>query len=68
MTNIKLFGPSKKQDLENEMNTFLESIDSWYVNDIHFNVQRNYLPETTLSEFQELWYGSISYGVPDEEN
>lgn len=69
-TKIKLFGPEySKEDLENKMNAFMETVPSFYINDVSFNVVKNYLPETKLSEFQESWYGSVCYGEelePDE--
>lgn len=68
-TKIKLFGPEKtKEELENVMNTFMSTIRSFYINEVNFQVTRNFLPQTTLSEYQECWYGSVCYDEePDEE-
>lgn len=60
-TKIKLFGPKKKHELEDEMNEFLSGIEPFYINDISFNVTRTLLP---TGEFQQLWYGMVSI---DEE-
>lgn len=61
---IKLFGPHEtKKDLETEMNEFLKTMEAFYVNDIQFNVVRNFLPNTSLGEYQQLWYGMVSFDV-----
>lgn len=69
-TQIKLFGPcEKKKDLEIEINTFLKTKESFYIDDIQFNVVRNFLPNTTLGEYQQLWYGMVSFSEEiNEEN
>ena len=67
-TKVKLFGPTEtKELLEKQMNEFLTIVDSFYINDIQFNVCRNFLPNTSLGEYQQLWYGMVSYGEHNEK-
>lgn len=50
-----------KQLLENQMNEFLSTIDGWYITNVTINVCKNFLPMTTMGEYQEMWYGMVCW-------
>ena len=47
--------------LEQQINDFLATKDSFYINNVQFNAQRNFLPGTVLGEYQELWTALVEY-------
>lgn len=55
---IKTNSVSGREEIEKQINEFIE--DKKIV-DIKFQVNKNYLPHTTMSEYEELWYVMISY-------
>lgn len=70
---IKLFsitadsreGRNIQQELENQINMFLLSLNSFYVEDINVGYSKTFLPGTVSGEYQETWYGMVKY--TDEE-
>lgn len=48
-------------ELEKQVNAFLRTKDSWYVEDVKFQVARNFLVGTTLGEFEEVGYAMVAY-------
>ena len=70
---IKLFsitsdnreGRNVQQELENQINLFLSSLNSFYVEDINVGYSKTFLPGTVSGECQETWYGMVKYS--DEE-
>lgn len=50
-----------KDILENKLNEFLNSIDSYLVQDISVSVNKNFLPHTTAGEYEELWIACVHY-------
>ena len=50
-----------KSVLEQQINDFLSTKDSFYVSNVQFNAQRNFLPGTVLGEYQELWTALVQY-------
>ena len=60
---VKLFGiqtqnKSGGEDIEIQINEFIKDKN---VIDIKFNFVRNFLPHTTLGEYQEVWYAMVIY-------
>ena len=47
--------------LEEEMNAFLQTLDSFYVENVNIQVVKNFLPDTGAGEYEEVWYGTIVY-------
>ena len=47
--------------LEEEMNAFLRTLDSFYVENVNIQVVKNFLPATGAGEYEEVWYGTIVY-------
>lgn len=54
-------------ELENKINEFLSTFDSWYFEGVTFNMERNYLPMTTIGEYEETWTAIVSYGNKTED-
>lgn len=50
-----------KQQIEDEINQFLSTMDSWFIEYVNVNVVKNFLPMTTMGEYQEVWYGVVQY-------
>lgn len=48
-----------KEALENEINEFLSTKDRFYINDVKFHVVKNFLPQTAIGEFEEVWYAMV---------
>lgn len=60
---VKIIGISAnsvtgKNEIENQINDFIKDKN---IIDIKFQVIKNYLPHTTQSEYEELWYVLIEY-------
>ena len=59
---IKIFGPiNTKAELENELNNFCSTLSQENVLDIKFQVDGNFLLQSTKGEYQQLWYGCVVY-------
>lgn len=52
------YGVSPKDELEREINSFISNKD---LIDIKFQCVRNFLPHTTMSEFEEIMYAMVLY-------
>ena len=65
---IKLFTANSMENLEQQMNEFVAKFNEFYINDVTFNVSRNFLPMTNLGEYQEIWYGMVSYCTNTEDD
>ena len=60
---VKIFGVvaqsvSGKNAIEEQVNEFIKDKN---VIDIKINVIRNFLPQTTQSEYEEVWYATVMY-------
>lgn len=50
-----------KIDLENQINDFLNSLESYQIVNIQISVNKNFLPATTAGEYEEFWVANIVY-------
>lgn len=48
-------------ELQKQINNFLRTRDSWYIEDVKFQVVRNFLVGTTLGEYEEIGYAMVMY-------
>lgn len=64
---VKTFKANNQTDLENQMNEFLKDKDSWYIESTNVSMTYNFLPQTNLGELMEIWIGSVTYSLPEEE-
>lgn len=64
---VKTFKSNNQTDLENQMNEFLKDKDSWYIESTNVSMTYNFLPQTNLGELMEIWVGSVTYSLPEEE-
>lgn len=60
---VKIFGVvaqsvSGKTAIEEQVNEFIKDKN---IIDIKINVIRNFLPQTTQSEYEEVWYATVMY-------
>ncbi len=62
---VKLFAERSLDILQDKLNSFLKDLPKGCSSDVSFNVTYNFLPLTNIGEFQELWYGCISYDQID---
>lgn len=49
---------SGKAEMETQINDFIKDKE---VKNIQFQVVKNYLPQTTQAEYEELWYCMVQY-------
>ena len=57
-TNLKIFKATSQKELEQQMNAFLNEMDSWFIEDINVSMSYNFLPQTNLGEKLD-WVSSI---------
>jgi len=60
---VKIFGAkansvSCRAEVEQQLNEFISTVK---VVDIKYQVIKNYLPQTTQAEYEELWYCMVLY-------
>ena len=65
-TNLKIFKATSQEELEQQMNAFLNEMDSWFIEDINVSMSYNFLPQTNLGEKLEIWIGSVAYSNEEE--
>lgn len=65
--HVKLFKAFSMEDLEKQMNIFLQDKQSWYVDYCNTSVAHNFLPETKLGEQLELWTAMVVFRDPEED-
>ena len=58
-------GRNVQQELENQINMFLLSLNSFYVEDVNVGYSKTFLPGTVSGEYQETWYGMVKYSDED---
>lgn len=53
--------PDGKQEIENQLNEFLSTIQPFMVQSVDIKVVKNFLPHTQTGEYEEIWYGIVVY-------
>lgn len=61
--NYNVFDGQK--EIEKQINDFLNTFDSWYLDSVNIQVVKNFYPHTQNGEYEEIWYGTVVYR--DEE-
>lgn len=61
--NYNVFDGQK--EIEKQINDFLDTFDSWYLDSVNIQVVKNFYPHTQNGEYEEIWYGTVVYR--DEE-
>lgn len=47
--------------LEQDINEFLATKETFWIDNVSFSVQKNFLPMTDRGEYQEVWYAMVQY-------
>ena len=50
-----------QKEIEKQINDFLTTFDSWYLDSVNIQVVKNFYPHTQNGEYEEIWYGTVVY-------
>lgn len=50
-----------QKEIEKQINDFLSTFDSWYLESVNVQVVKNFYPHTVNGEYEEIWYGTVVY-------